>query len=191
MSMIKVESVGQNTLDRVNKILAGIQNGGGAIKAVYQAAKRAGERAKTEAGRFAGAEYTIGKGGFMSHCKIQTHASGGSGGASSVSITFAGQVIPLIEFNTRWSKGGGLTTTVKSGSTATLSHAFAAPVYGSTQAHEHVNGTTGGVKTLYGPSTGQMMQNEKIIQQMDKVIAETFEERIDHEIGRILAGIGG
>ena len=191
MSVIKIEDVGQNTLDRVNKILAGIGNGSGAIRAVYQAAKRAGERGKTEAGRFAAAEYTIGKGGFMSHCKIKTMVSGGSGGAASVSIVFAGQVIPLIEFATHWSKSGGLTTTVKSGSTATLAHAFAAPVYGATQAHEHEYGTTGPVKTLYGPSTGQMMQNDKIIQEMDKVIAETFEQRIDHEIGRILAGIGG
>ena len=30
---------------------------------------------------------------------------------------------------------------------------------------------------------------EKIIQQMDKVISETFEQRIDHEISRILAGL--
>jgi len=189
MSMIKVESVGQNTLDRVNKILGSIGNGGAAIRAVYQAAKRAGERGRTEASRFAGAEYTIGSGGFLSHCKIKTNVGGGGGGASSVSIVFAGQVIPLIEFSTHWSKGGGLTTTVKAGSTATLVHAFAAPVYGSTQAHEHKNGTTGGVETLYGPSTGQMMQNEKIITQMDKVISETFEQRIDHEISRILAGL--
>jgi hypothetical protein len=34
-----------------------------------------------------------------------------------------------------------------------------------------------------------MMQNEKIITQMDKVISETFEQRIDHEISRILAGL--
>ena len=47
------------------------------------------------------------------------------------------------------------------------------------------------MKTLYGPSTGQMMQNEKIIQQMDEVISQTFEQRIDHEISRILAGTGG
>lgn len=189
MSTIKIEDVGQNTLDRVNKILGAVGNGGAAVRAVYQAAKRAGQRGRTEASRFAGAEYTIGSGGFLAHCKIKVNASGGGGGASSVSIVFAGSVIPLIEFNTHWSKGGGLTTTVKSGSTATLAHAFAAPVYGATQAHEHKNGTTGGVETLYGPSTGQMMQNEKIIQQMDKVISETFEQRIDHEISRILAGL--
>ena len=185
---IHINDVGVNTLDRVNKILAGIGNGSGAVRAVYHAAKRAADRAKTEAGRFAAAEYTIGKGGFMAHCRIKASVSGGSGGAASVGITFAGQVIPLIQFDTHWSKGGGLKTTVKSGSSATLAHAFAASVYGSTQAHEHEYGTTGPVKTLYGPSTGHMMQNEKIIEQMDKVISETFEQRIDHEISRILAG---
>ena len=188
MSMIRVESVGGNYLDRANKVLAGIQNGGGAIKAVYQAAKRAAQKGKTEAGRFAAATYSISKGAFMAKCKIQTNVSGGSGGAASVSISFAGSVIPLIEFDTKYSRGGGVTTTVK-GASATLEHAFIAPVYGSTQAHEHVNGTTGGVKTLYGPSTGQMMQDEGVSEQMSELIMQTFEERIDHEISRILAGI--
>ena len=125
MSIVRIEDVGKNQLDHVNKVLAGIGNGSAAVRAVYQAAQRAAQRGKTEAGRFAAAEYTIGKGGFMSHCKIKVNASGNHGGATSVSIMFAGQVIPLIEFNTRWSKNGGLTTTVKSGSTSTLAHAFA------------------------------------------------------------------
>ena len=76
MSMIKVESVGQNTLDRVNKILGSIGNGGAAVRAVYQAAKRAGQRGRTEASRFAGAEYTIGSGGFLAGNPDQAHIRG-------------------------------------------------------------------------------------------------------------------
>ena len=186
---IKVEDVGKNKLDYVNKVLAGIGNGSGAIKAVYAAAKRAAQRAKTEAGRFAAEEYTINKGTFMSRCKIKTSVAGGSGGATSVSITFAGSVIPLIEFNTRYARGGKLSTQVKrTGGAEILDHAFIAPVYGSTQAHEHIYGTRGPVETLYGPSTGHMMQNDNVIEKMDRVIAETFDQRIDHEMSRILNG---
>ena len=187
---IKVEDVGKSKLDYVNKVLAGIGNGSGAIKAVYNnAAKRAAQRGKTEAGRFAAEEYTINKGTFMSRCKIKTSVKGNSGGATSVNIGFAGSVIPLIEFNTRYSKGGRLSTQVKrTGGAEILDHAFIAPVYGSTQVHEHVYGTRGPVKTLYGPSAGHMMQNDNVIEKMDKVITETFDQRIDHEMSRILNG---
>lgn len=186
MSYIQIDDVGQNTLDRVKKILFSVGQEKKATHAIFNASQRAASKAKTEAGRFAAAEYTIGKSGFMSHCKVKTSV----GGTSSVAITFAGQVIPLIEFKTQWTRGGGIATTVKAGSTMQLRHAFLAAVYGKTQAHEHEYGTTGPVKTLYGPSTGHMMQNDKVIEQMDKTITETFERRIDHEISRILAGIG-
>lgn len=179
-------------IERANKLLAGIGNGSGAIKAVYFALKRAGERAKTQAGRFAAQEYTINKGSFMSHTKIQTQVSGGSGGAASVNITFRGSVIPLIEFNTSYSRGGALQTTVKrSGGSAILSHAFTSTMFGRLAVFEHVNVTRGPVHQLFGPSTAQMMQNELVIEQMSKTIEETFDQRIEHEISRILSGYGG
>ncbi len=186
---IWIDDVGSNSLDHVNKVLASIGNGSGAIKAVYAAAKRAAQRGKTEAGRFAAEEYTINKGTFMSRCKIKTSVAGGSGGATSISISFAGTVIPLIEFNTKYSKGGMLSTQVKrTGGSAILEHAFAAPLYGATQVHEHAYVTRGPVETLYGPSTGHMMQNEIVTEKMEKVISETFDQRIDHEMSRILNG---
>ena len=59
--MVHIESVGQNTLDHVNKVLGSFGNGSLATRAVAAAAKRAADKGKTEAGRFAAAEYTIGK----------------------------------------------------------------------------------------------------------------------------------
>lgn len=189
MSTVRIEQVGQNKLDHVNKVLAGIGHGDAPMRAVRSAALRAAQKGKTEAGRFAAATYSINKGTFMANCKIKVETGGGAGSVTSVGISFSGSVIPLIEFDTHWGKGGGLTTTVKQ-STETLAHAFAAPVYGRTQAHEHEYGTTGPVETLYGPSTGQMMQDDQISEDMSNLIAETFDKRIDHEISRLLAGIG-
>lgn len=190
--LIHIEDVGKNSLDHVNKILAGIGNGSGAIRAVHAALTRAAAKAKTEAGRFAAQEYTIGKGAFMGRTKVRTTVSGGSGGATSVSILYAGSVIPLLEFNTRYSRGGSLTTQVKrTGGAAVLQHAFAAPVFGQTAVFEHINQTRGPVEQKFGPSTAHMMQNENVIEQMDKTIQETFDQRIDHEISRILNGYGG
>lgn len=181
-----------NAIDRANKILAGIGNGGGAIKAVYAALKRAGEMAKTQAGRFAAAEYTINKGSFMARTKVDTRVWGGSYGAGGMNITFKGSVIPLLEFNTHYSRGGRLQTTVKrSSGSAILEHAFAAPVFGKTAVFEHTGMTRGPLEQKFGPSTAQMMQNETVIEGMERVITETFDARIDHEIGRILSGAGG
>lgn len=189
---IRLTESNAGSIDRANKLLRHINNGSGAIKAVYAALKRAGERAKTEAGRFAAQEYTLNKGSFMSHTNMKSVVHGGSGGAASVSITFAGSVIPLLEFSTHYSRGGHLTTTVKrSGGAATLEHAFAVPMFGPVAVFEHINQTRGPVEQKFGPSTGQMMQNDKIIEQMEKTITETFDQRIDHEISRILAGYGG
>lgn len=189
---VHIDEVNPGSLERANKILAGIGNGSGAIKAVYSALKRAGERAKTQAGRFAAQEYTINKGTFMGHTKVRSTVSGGSGGAASVSISFMGSVIPLLEFSTKYSRGGHLTTTVKrSSGAAILQHAFVAPVFGSAAVFEHINQTRGPVEQKFGPSTAHMMQNEQVIEQMDKTITETFDQRIDHEISRILNGFGG
>lgn len=54
MSFIRVDEIGGDSLERVNKILAGVP--GGVWKATSAALKRAGDTAKTRAGQFAAAE---------------------------------------------------------------------------------------------------------------------------------------
>jgi len=123
---ISIDEASQGTIQRLNKILAGIP--GGAYKAAYNAMKRAGDTAKTKAGQFAAAEYTISKSTFMSNVTEKTQISGGNsmGGVASLSISFAGTVLPLLSFNTRYSRDGAITTQVKrNGGAATLQHAFA------------------------------------------------------------------
>ena len=63
MSFIRVNEVGGDSLERVNKLLHNIP--GGVYKAAFSALRRAGDTAKTRAGQFAAAEYTINKGEFM------------------------------------------------------------------------------------------------------------------------------
>lgn len=190
MSYIRVDEVGSNSLDRVNKLLAGIP--GGVYKATFSALKRAGESAKTKAGQFAAAEYTITKGTFMRNVNSKTRVSGGSGGVASMSISFAGRVLPLLTFNTKFSKEARVQTQVKrNGGAATLERAFVANIYGSTGVFERVGAPRFPVDQLYGPSTGQMMQNDRVINQMDDTIRATYEARIEHEILRVLNGWGG
>lgn len=190
MSVIRVDEVSGRGLDRVNKILAGIPKG--AFKVTSSALKRAGDTAKTKAGQFAAAEYTINKGTFMRNVMEKTHVSGGSGGVASLSISFAGSVLPLLTFKTNYSRDGHVQTQVKrNGGSATLEHAFVASIFGSTAVFERLGTSRFPVEQKYGPSTGHMMQNEKVVEQMEKTITETYEKRVEHEILRVLNGWGG
>ena len=190
MSTVAVQSVGGQTLDHVNKILAGIP--GGAYRAVYSAMRRAGDTAKTKAGQFAAAEYTIDKGTFMKNVTQKATVTGGLGGVAEMKISFAGNVLPLLAFQTKFGRDGRLQTKVKrTGGGAALDHVFAARVYGPIAAVERLGSSRLPVEQKFGPSTAHMMQSEEVVDQMDQTIKQTFEARIDHEILRVLNGWGG
>ena len=188
MSEVHVTETGAFNLERVNKLLAGLGDNGSSIhKAVYNALRRAADSGKTQAGRFAAEQYTISKGQFMSHIRSKTIQKGGHLGVDSVQIIFAGQVIPLIEFHTRFSKDGGVSTSVKRGGGGVLSHAFIANI-GGTSVFERITTRRFPVEKKYGPSAAHMMMNETVVENMDEHITSVFNERIEHEITRILNG---
>ena len=190
MSFIRVNEVGGDSLERVNKLLHNIP--GGVYKAAFSALRRAGDTAKTRAGQFAAAEYTINKGEFMRGVHSKTHITGGAGGVMGMSISFSGTVLPLLTFNTTYSRDG----TVQTQESAE-----------SRRARKRQSGRKCGprmrveasqlrrcalpVEQKFGPSTGHMMRNEEVIEKMDETIRDTYEKRIEHEILRVLNGWGG
>lgn len=190
MNYIRIEEVGGKTLERANKLLAGIPDG--AYKAAHAALQRAGNTAKTKAGQFAAAEYTINKSTFMSHVNIKTNLTGSAGSVVSMRISYAGSVLPLLTFNTRFSRSGLVQTQVKrNGGASSLQHTFVANIFGNTAVFERLGVKRFPVEQKYGPSTGHMMQNEKVVEEMDKTISETFDKRMEQEIYRLLNGFGG
>ncbi len=188
--IIRINEVGRDSLFRINMILAGVPKG--VWKATHSALKRAGEMAKTKVGRFAAEEYTISKGSFMQNVHQKTHISGNSGGVEELRISFAGTVLPLLTFNTKFTRNGLVQTQVKRNSVAaTLDHAFVANIYGSTSVFERVGTSRFPVEQKYGPSTAHMMQNEQVVEKMDETVRTAFESRVEHEILRVLNGWGG
>lgn len=187
MSQVRIDQVGAASLDRVNKVLSGVPRG--VFKATSAALKRAGEAAKTKAGQFAAAEYTINKGTFMANVKEKTKVTGDAGGVLSMNIRYFGAVLPLLTFNTKYSKNGGMETQVmRGGGSSHLDHVFAERVFGPIAAFERVGTKRFPVEGKFGPSTAHMMQNEEVIANMDKEIQTTYEKRIEHEITRVLNG---
>lgn len=190
MSFVRVDEIGGQGLSRVNKLLAGIPDG--VFKATSSALKRAGDTAKTKAGQFAAAEYTISKGDFMRNVTEKTHITGGIGGVLSMNISFAGHVLPLLTFNTKFSRNGHVQTQVKKNSGAeSLQHAFVANIYGHAAVFERIGAPRFPIEQKYGPSTGHMMQNGQVIEKMNETIRQTYDARIEHEILRVLNGWGG
>jgi hypothetical protein len=187
---VRISEVGAESLSRINKILAGIP--GGIWKASYAALKRAGDTAKTRAGQFAAEAYTIKKGDFMKNVHQKSHIKSESGGIVSMSISYAGNVLPLLTFNTKYSRSGLLQTQVKrDGATAVLERAFAARVFGPIGVFERVTEKRFPIEQKFGPSTAHMMSSEQVVEKMDATVRETFERRLEHEITRVLNGWGG
>jgi len=187
---VRIEEIGSMNVDRLNKLLAGIP--GGVFKAAHGALKRAGDTAKTRAGQYAAEEYTINKSTFMKNVRVSANVESSGGSVVSMSIRYAGTVLPLLEFNTRYSRKGLLQTQVKrNGGATTLQHAFVERVFGPTAVFERVGAPRFPVEQKFGPSTAHMMQNEDVIRKMDETIRETYENRMEHEITRVLNGWGG
>ena len=176
MSGIQITLDDNGVIERANKILAAVP--GGVHKAIAAASKRAGDQGKTKAGTFAAAEYTISKGTFMGNVNIRLQVSDG------FTLTFAGGVLPIEKFKSRDVRPGGTITSEKRGQSSRLHRVFGL----SGGFVERVGTARLPLEKKFGPSTGHMMQNEKVIDQMDKTITESFEKRMEVEINRILAG---
>lgn len=186
---IRVIDVG-DSLNRVAALLSEIP--GGVSRAAYNALKRAGDTARVQAGRMAAAEYYISAGAFASNSRQTVKMEGGGGGSASMSIVFAGKVIPLLSFNVRYSRGGLMFAQVKrSSGGGVLRHVFTANIGGRLGAFERTGPKRFPVEGKYGPSTAHMMQNDKVKDEMGQLIEETYNRRIEHEIARILSGWGG
>lgn len=185
---VRISSTGVS-IDRVTQLLSSIP--GAVPAAVRSALKRAGDTATAQAGRFAAAEYHISKGTFNANSNQRTKQEGGTGGGTSLSIKFAGRVLPLLTFQARYSRGGLMYVKVRRDSGGgTLRHVFTANLGYRLGAYERVGRERFPVEAKFGPSTAHMMQNENVVKEMDKTIAETYDKRIEHEITRILSGFG-
>jgi hypothetical protein len=186
---VSVHEVGSYNLERAIKLLAGVPQG--ISKAVSVALKRAGAKAKTEAGTYAAREYTLSKSEFMKRVEVRTDIRESGGSMISMCINFRGAVIPLIMFQVRYGKGSIIHAQVKRSGGGEIHSAFAARIYGPIRIFERVGKARLPVEQKFGPSGAQMMSNDDIVEDMTKTIQETFDERLEHEVWRLLSGTGG
>lgn len=185
--MIEITS---ETIERAQTLLAGIPKG--AERAFSNAINRAVSHAKTQAFKEVKQVYTVKQSDLTS--KTQTKVQKASTGSPVGFVSFAGVKLPLYKFNTTPKspiKGRNVWAEVMKGSGTTFDRAFIADMGKGMGVFERITSKRYPTEQLMGLSTAQMVQNEGIIDQMTQDAQQKFDERLNHEIERILNGYGG
>lgn len=213
--MIAVQSFGGEALDHATKVLAGIPDG--ISRAIKSALPRAASALRGESVRAIRSKYDISAANIRSKQNISIRYSYGS--ESAAYIRFSGKKIPLYRYNGTTPKNPtaneSKTVAVRIDGTYKLVHpgvaASAHQLNGTSptkfenafiarmsSGHVGIFERTGGVssngkdqiKELQGSSVPQMLGNETVQNQLADVASAKFEERMEHEITRILNGWG-
>lgn len=180
----------QETKDRVATILEGIPRG--AERAFSNAINRALAVAKTQAYKGVMQEYAI-KRSVISEYTKETIKQASSGDVCGTLI-FSGRQIPLYKYKPTNPKQAPSRKMVYGGqkSKQALEHAFVTSFQsGHVGIFERVGKNKYPVRELMGSSMRSMVSNAVVIEKVYNKAQEKLDERLEHEISRLLAGYGG
>lgn len=215
---ITFAEVGRAKLTEAEKLLAGIPNG--VERAVKSAMTRATAHLRTNAVREVRKRYAISAANLRTedNCKIRYSYSGGGVQAT---ISYNGEKIPLYRYagaspsaptydrqklvnviiNGNWRKvhpsvGAKGRQLNASSPTTPKEGAFVARfASGHTGIFYRTGGMTNNdrpeIREVMGSAFAQMLGNEEVAQRLAEGAMEKFEERLDHEVYRLLNGFGG
>lgn len=185
--MIEITS---EAIERAETMLAGVPKG--AERAFSNAINRAVIYSKTKAFKEVRKVYAVKQSDLNS--KTATKVQKASTGSLVGHISFSGTKIPLYKFQVTPKapgKGKKVKAAVMKDGGATFDSAFIANLGRGMGVFERITSRRYPTKELMGLSAGQMVQNEVIIDQLEKEAEEKVNERVMHEIDRILNGYGG
>ena len=215
MIKVQVEEFGGGSLERAEKLLAGITNG---VETATKAAMvRTVSHLRTNSTKRIRERYAISAANIRANENIKI--SYRMGGGIQANVLFSGTKIPLFRYsgaspkspqfqgerlvhaivNGQWKTvhpgvPGAGHQLVSTGPT-TFQNSFVASFRpGHTGIFERTGGatSTGGaeIKEIMGSSAAQMVGNEEVLENLSEDASNMFETRMDHEIARILAGWG-
>ena len=201
--------VSEETIDRIHTILAGVEN---ADKKVLKPALTRGLMAgKTAAGKAVRQTYHISAGDFNSRGYMKYNSGSQSSDGIVGSIEYSGGVIPLIKFkvspNTPKKKATPSAAVLKASSLtkfARQNNVFVQQMksghIGMLERKEGEDSASRGsgqnkhtekLKELLSPAVPQMVGNDTVMQTVEDRVNEVINQRIDHEIDRLLSKNGG
>lgn len=186
--MIEITS---EAIERAQTLLAGVPKG--SERAFSNAINRALTHSKTKAFQEARKVYAVKQGDLNSETvtRIQKASTGNIVGY----VLFSGVKIPLFRFNVSRSaakKTKHIKAGLMKGSWTAFEDAFIAQMNsGHIGIFERETAKRLPIKEFMGLSGAQMVQNEVVMDQLSKEAQEKVNERVMHEIDRILNGYGG
>ena len=188
--MIEITS---EQLERVSLILSGIP--GGAEKALSGAIRRANSTVRAETVRQIAAVYNVTAQRARAEGNIHAIVQGGGGGVVGT-VSFAGHKIPLYQFSVSPTvpvqRATVRAASMRNHGMTPFAHAFIARMRsGHTGMFERETGSSFPVNEFMGLSTAQMAGNEQVLEKVSDKAQETVNNRLEHEITRILNGYGG
>lgn len=170
--------------ERISLILGGIKNAPN--KAIHNVINRGLTTVKSQSSKMIRETYNIKQKDIKNNQQMKFNKATSSNLVGEIS--FAGNMIPLIQFNTR-ATSKGVTTSVMKGGGTRLNHAYITDLgkYG-VGVFQRETTARDSSKQLYGPSTAHMMENNNVLPRVETLAQETVNKRIEHEITRILNG---
>lgn len=185
--MIEITS---ETIERAQTLLAGIPKG--AERAFSNAINRAVTFSRTKALKEVRTVYTAKQSDLTS--KTQTKEKKATTGNLAGEVSFSGVKLPLYKFQVTPKEPGKkkrVRATVMKGGGATFDSAFIANLGHGPGVFERISSRRYPTEELMGLSTAQMIENTAIIEEVMQEAQEKVNERLAHEIERILNGYGG
>lgn len=186
--MIEITS---EAIERAETLLAGVPKG--AERAFSNAINRAITHSKTKAFQEVRKTYEVKQSDLNSATatRVQKANTGNVAGY----VSFSGVKIPLYKFNVSQKapkKSKNIKAGLMKGSWTAFEHAFIAQMNsGHIGIFEREGTKRLPITEIMGLSGAQMVQNEVIIDELSEEAQEKVNERVMHEIERILNGYGG
>lgn len=207
---VTVQNIGSHSLEKAHQMLAGYP--GGVDKAVRAAMGRAASHLRTNAVREIRKRYDISANAVRAEQNVTVKYSYANG--VETIIHFSGQKIPLYRY-------GGTSPSMPTADTSKLVNALVAgnwkKVHPGVAASAHQltdsaltrfdsafvarmksghlgifeRNDDGGITELMGSSVPQMLGSDEVANNLSTQAMEKFDERLDHEINRIILGYGG
>lgn len=200
--------VSEQTIDRINTILDGIEDAD--QKVLKPALTRGLMAGKTAAGKAVRQTYHISAGDFSSKGYMKYNSVSKSGDGIIGSIQYSGSMIPLIKFkvspNTPRQGVTPSAAVLKASSLVRFGNQNNVFVQKMKSGHigiferkagEYAKNRSGKskhsekLKELLSPAVPQMVGNEAVMQTVEDRVNEVINQRIDHEIDRLLSKNGG
>ena len=188
--------VSEQTMNRIHTLLSGIEGAKGKI--LRPAFGRAMQAGKTEAKRQALSTYHVKASDFNEKTRIVYKGITDNADEIIGTVDFSGYPIKLIKYhvtpNTPTKKKKAPSANVLR-ENSPVKFDRKNDVFVQQMGTDHIGifkrEESGKIKELYGPSGPRMVENEEVMQAITQKVHEVINQRIDHEINRLLNQNGG